>query len=384
MNSMPGLPSTDQLHQIDTQFQDCFQSYRQNPSVFQVKPAIENYLRATATETSGELDLGHGDSLVLLMVDGLGYELISNYRAYARNLWSVIKDTQPMVTSMPSTTAAAISSTLLGAKPAQSNMVGYQVYYRNKLFNLLNFLNAPVDPGEYQPLPSIFSKLQESGIPARAFLPAKYHRPGLTTAAMKSAELVEAADLRSALAKLKSNSATGFNYLYSNMVDHAGHAHGVGSDQWLAKLEEIDSLVMQMRRELSEKTKFIIMADHGMVNADPSKQIYLANSSHLAAGVKFLAGEPRCLHVHLDEGQDPGVTYEAWKEELAGKAWVLNAEEQSMALGGKSDKTGDFMVMMKSDYTLFDGRSGKPTAPTLPGVHGSLTSTEMLVPFAEV
>ncbi|MBV7363753.1 alkaline phosphatase family protein [Actinomycetaceae bacterium TAE3-ERU4] len=321
-------------------------------------------------------------SVSVIMVDGLGYQLIEKYRAYARNLWGMIKDTQPAISTSPSTTATAITASMTGALPGVSNMLGYSVYSQGKSFNLLDFKGSNVNPKLWQPCQTIFEELKENQIPSRVFLPRKYEASGLTTAALRGGTFYPA-DTYQQLSNLLDSIdiSRGFNYLYWNQVDSAGHRYGVGSQPWLDALEATDYEISNLVSRHGKKTKFFLLADHGMLNSNQNNQFDLALSSDLAPLIKNIAGEPRALQIHLQE-IDTETAADRFSEILGEYAVVYSGNELEQLYGGPNEHLGQIVAFAKEDATIVDSRYHSETLRLLPGVHGSLTPVEMQIPFA--
>ena len=173
-------------------------------------------------------------------------------------------------------------------------------------------------------------------------------------------------------------------YLYWGEIDHAGHAAGWTSGEWVAELESFDSAVASLARSVPRGTLIVITADHGMV--DVGTRIDLADSPRLREGADLVAGEDRAVQVYTRE---PEALAARWREELGESALVLTADE-AVATGvfgpvGDFARSvmGDVVSFQRGDCAVFDSRGR--TSPPMRGVHGSLTSVEMLVPLiAEV
>ncbi|AOZ72679.1 hypothetical protein BK816_04725 [Boudabousia tangfeifanii] len=329
-----------------------------------------------------DLDLGTSQSVMLLLIDGLGFEQLQQFRAHARNLAEFVGE-QMGLSCVPATTTAALSTTFTGELPAKHRMLGYSLFVAEKRFNLLNFNDAPMPAKEWQACPTIFAELNLLEIPNRVVLAPKYQGSGLTEALFSAADFIPAANGEQRVTALKKASyLPGFTYGYWPEVDHAGHHYGVGSPQWLAALEQTDSEFAQLRRQMNQNCRLILVADHGMVNSQPDHAFDLASEPHLAKGVKTIAGEPRAVHVFANETKEVPDLVARWKENLGEYAWILSPEESRILHGGQSEYNGDFQVYFKENYTLGDSRFQSPQMLSLAGVHGSLTVAEMQIPLA--
>ena len=100
------------------------------------------------------LALPPADKVCLLVVDGLGWELLRAHPAAAPFLAELTMTGAPLTAGFPSTTAASLASLGTGRPPGQHGVLGYQVAIPGraplKLLNMLRW-DASVDPVTWQP-----------------------------------------------------------------------------------------------------------------------------------------------------------------------------------------------------------------------------------------
>ncbi len=330
-----------------------------------------------------ELGIEPASSVLLIMVDGLGWMPLMEHLGHAPCLRGFREEIRSVHTVVPSTTAAAITACATGALPADTRMVGYSVAHGSSVMNLLAF--APdVDPAQWQSVPTHFQRLGEAGIESAVILPPKFADSGLTRAALRGARHVGAVSweerCRAAVQQLRAG--TPLVYLYWSEVDHAGHGHGVGSEQWLAALEEFDAGLRTLLRSLPPGVRTVLTADHGMCNVDQRDLLDVAHTPDLARGVACVAGETRAVHVHVSAGENPDHVREHWQNTLGERAWILSSEECAsvMGRGVGTDSIGSFVAFMRENYGVVDSRVQSEGAIALVGVHGSMTPAEMRIP----
>ena len=108
-----------------------------------------------------------GAPIVLVLIDGLGWWNLNEYLGHAPNLRALVKTAaaseQPLTgrSVCPSTTAAAITSTLTGLAPGRHNMLSYQLIdpVAQAKFNLITFEDYPGEVEEFQAEPTWFERL---------------------------------------------------------------------------------------------------------------------------------------------------------------------------------------------------------------------------------
>ena len=102
------------------------------------------------------LGLPSASITVVLMVDGLGDELIARHTGHARFLGSVWRrgsTAKVLDATAPATTAASISSLGTGEVPGRHGLVGYDVLapWLDRVVNMLGGWDSAVDPSRWQP-----------------------------------------------------------------------------------------------------------------------------------------------------------------------------------------------------------------------------------------
>lgn len=347
--------------------------------------SIDPALPGASVQAAASLGMAAGaDQLLLILVDGLGYELIQEYAGHTPTLRRMRDDIRSIHTVVPSTTAAAITAFGTGERPGTTNMVGFSVAYGGGVMNLLAMEGGPA-PTEWQPVPTYFERLAAAGVASAVISPARFAGSGLTGAALRGARHVpaETLDDRVSAALRELRAGTPVVYLYWSEIDHAGHGSGVGSDSWIRALEEFDAGLARLLRSLPAGVRTVMTADHGMINVDASQIVDVASTPALRDGVRVVAGETRAVHVHTDEGRTDEVEAR-WRDVLGESAWIVSREEIS-ALIGEGDGAsiiGDFLVLARGRGGVVDSRTQSASAIAMPGVHGSLTSTEMRIPVA--
>jgi hypothetical protein len=222
--------------------------------------------------------------------------------------------------------------------------------------------------------------------------PGKFAGSGMTQAALRGPAYVAAETFEqrvdATVAALRQPGAPQrLVYLYQGDVDKTGHGHGWDSWQWGDALEATDRELSRLLRGVPRGTLVLVTADHGQITADPAAQWDVASDPDLRPGVAMVGGEPRALHVYTEPGTDPADVARRWAERLGEHAVVLR-RDQAVADGWFGPVAehvlpaiGDVVVAMTGAATVVDSRVHSAAARALPGVHGSLTPHEMLVPL---
>ncbi len=336
------------------------------------------------------LGLPSASKVVLLLVDGLGAESLGAVDpAFAPCLSALALASPTLTTGFPSTTSTSITSLATGLPPGTHGVMGYQ--FRVAGHGLLNALAWPdsLDPGVVQRHPNLLVTLAQSGVSVSHIGPRAHTFSGLTRAAMAGTTYTGADSpgekVGAAMAALRVKGQALVN-VYVSELDNTGHLNGVDSDAWRAQLGHVDRLVEQLLAVLPEDGLLLVTGDHGMVDASAEWSVDVENRPELAAGVELLGGEPRARHVYAVDGAEDDVL-QAWREQLAGIAWVRSREE---AIGqgwfGRveddvRDRIGDVVAACHAPGSILLAGRTNPHESMLIGHHGSLTSREALVPL---
>ena len=324
----------------------------------------------------------------LLIVDGLGWELLRDHPAAAPFLSELARNSRPITAGFPSTTVTSLGSICTGRPPGQHGILGYQVAIpgENRLLNGLRW-DARVDPLQWQPLPTVYELATAAGIAAVHVAQGAFRGTGLTVATMRGADFRPADSMGAlaaqAAAALRENDRA-FVTVYHGDLDGAGHVFGVASDAWYNQLAHVDKLAEQLAGALPSGTMMYVTADHGMVDISADDKFDVDAHLELRSGLALLGGEPRARHLYARRGAAADVLA-TWREVLGDRAWVLPRDEAiSEGWFGQVDaamtsRIGDVVAAADGSLALV-ATQAEPRESRLVGMHGSLTPAEQLVP----
>jgi hypothetical protein len=350
-------------------------------------PSIGAHLQtAGATDRLGVPD---ADRYVVLLIDGLGSELLQSFADRAPYLAGLSERT--ITSGVPSTTATSITSLGTGLAPGAHGVAGYSFWYP-PIRDVLMTLRWPsgVSGEDVQPQLTFFERLQRAGVACGTVAPANFAGSGLTTAALRGprfwpvtneADLSGRVDLAVASAGLAERTVT---YCYERALDHAGHERGAGSPEWLAALARADELAQRLRAALDDSVRLVVTGDHGMINVPAGNRLIIEDAPHLLRDVTAVAGEGRLRQLMVADGSADAVA-SRWRAELAERAWVRTRTEAA-AEGWFGElaprfaaRFGDVLVAMADDGAVMSRKLAREMS--LVGMHGSLTPAEMVVPL---
>ncbi len=361
-------------------------------SLADLVPAVAAALGHPIGPAPAGLDLPDAPAYVVFLVDGLGAQLLRRHRHAAPWLGSLLdhadRTGQGLTAGVPSTTATSLTSLGTGLPPGAHGLVGFtsRIPGTDDLLNALTW-NKAVDPLEWQPHPTAFSRLAGAGVRVTAVNKREFRASGLTVAAHRGADYVGADRVGERIAAVMASTVErpSFTYVYDGDLDWTGHRFGVASSAWLQQLAMVDAEAEQLREALPAEVRLVVVADHGMVDSPPESRIDLADHPELRDGLALIGGEARFRHLYARGGAVPEVVA-TWRERLDGRAEVLTRDE---AIGrgwfgaveaAVRPRLGDVVVACTGDTAVLDS-DAFPYEASLVGLHGSLTPVEMLVPL---
>ncbi|MEP6843676.1 MAG: alkaline phosphatase family protein [Pseudolysinimonas sp.] len=324
---------------------------------------------------------------VVLLADGMGWSALSARAGHARTLASRLGVDAPISSVFPTTTAAALATLTTGQLPGQHGLVGYSVLdaVNDRVVNQLTGWDDGAMTADWQRLPTLFQSADDTGLSSIAIGPARYADSGFTRAVLRGAEYRAAGSIADRLdrAHRALSGPPALIYVYVPELDTAAHSHGLDSPHWLAALEELDAAVGRLVLRLGPSHGLLVTADHGVIDVPHESQIVVA--PELLEGVRHVAGEPRCLQLHLEAGESPDVHAERWRDNEGSRAWVATRSE-AIGAGWFGEvapavlpRIGDVLVAARKRVAYYadpDDRGRK-----MIGQHGSLSADELTIPL---
>lgn len=335
------------------------------------------------------LGLAQASRACLLVIDGLGWELLREHPAAAPFLSELAMSGRPLTAGFPATTVTSLSSLGTGVPPGQHGMLGYQVAVpgTGRLLNALRW-DKRVDPVSWQPGSTIFERAAAAGVAAFRVAQGSFRDSGLSSAVMRGA-IYRPADTLGALAwhtaAALAEEPRALAMVYEAGLDATGHVCGCMSDAWRFQLGHVDRLAEQLAGTLPPGTVMYVTADHGMVDVPAGDRIDADAVAALREGVAILGGEPRARHVYARPGAAADVL-DNWRATLGASAWVASRDE-AIAEGWfgpvnpvLADRIGD-VVAASAGHAAVVAAQAEPRETALAGMHGSLAASDQLVPL---
>ena len=345
--------------------------------------------------------LASRDRVVLIVVDGLGHGYLT--RGYPGS--SLCRYLRGSLTSVfPSTTATAITAFLTGLAPAQHAITGWHMYIPEVatvgavLPLRTRASNRPLTalglvPSRFFDQPSLFDCL-----PVRSFVVSperivnsefnRHHSGRAERRGYSSREQL----FDSILSCLRAAEDRRYVYAYYADFDSIAHEHGVDSRQADLVMRRFDAAFSAFLAQAAGlDATVIVTADHGFIDSPPDRVIELDDHPGLQATLGLpLCGERRAAYcyVHPEKMRD----FERYVQDVLAEQVRLCSSETLIAEGWfgpgppharLKERVGDYTLVMQDDWTIKDWMAGEARHRHI-GVHGGLSTDEMMVPLVVV
>ncbi len=358
--------------------------------------SLADVLPSCLSAMAGEentLGLRPVDRAVVLLVDGLGAVPLRARSGHCRVLAPRLGAPTTIAAGFPTTTASALATLTTGELPGVHGLVGYTVLdaAHDRIVNELSGWDDRLDPATWQRVPTLFERATDAGIPSFVVGPERYRSSGFTRAVLRGARYRAAQSIAERLDEARHVLDTEprcLLYVYVPELDQAAHARGWQSQEWTAALEEVDAAVGRFAGTLGPREGLLVTADHGVLDVPPTSHVLVDTDPGLVDGVRFLAGEPRCLQLHLEPGADAAALLERWRRSEESRSTVLSRAEAIAAgwFGPRVDaevvpRIGDILVAARKGIAYYDGRTASASSRAMVGQHGSLSPEETAIPL---
>ena len=319
--------------------------------------------------------------VVLLLLDGLGWDQLQERRHLAPVLSSLIGG--PITSVAPSTTATALTSVATGLAPGTHGVMGYRVAVEHDVLNILRWstpagdARSRIDPAQFQPHTAFCS--QHPAIVTKA----EFAVSGFSAAHLAGTRFRGYRVPSTMVVEIGDALRTGepFVYAYYDGIDKVSHEYGLGA-HYDAELREVDHLVAEVLSVLPPDAVLVVTADHGQVDCGDRT---LPPHADVLAHVSFQSGEGRFRWLHARPGRERALL-EAATAHHSDVAWVCE-RDQTVEEGWWGERVTDAARSRLGDVALVASQPVSFSDPAdsgpfdLIGRHGSLTAAEMFVPL---
>ena len=323
----------------------------------------------------------HANQVVLLILDGLGWDQFQSHRPHLAVLSTF--SGRSITTVAPTTTATALSSIATGLTPGEHGLIGYRMLVKGEVINVLRWIGAAGDrrrslpPGDIQPFAPFM------GVEVPVISPSELEGTAFTEAHLRGSRPVGYRATSAIAVEVRRQLAAGerFVYAYYGSIDKTAHERGFG-EFYEAELHAADRLVGDILDVLPHGAVLLVTADHGQVDVGDN---IIEPTPELLGMLALQSGEGRFRWWHTGR-VPPDEVAKAAIDAYGDVAWVVT-KEQTLDEGWfgptvappVAARLGDVALVAREPVSFFDPLD----AGAFPLVcrHGSLTSAEINVPF---
>jgi predicted AlkP superfamily pyrophosphatase or phosphodiesterase len=326
--------------------------------------------------------------IVLLVVDGLGWEQLRARAALAPTLSAAEGIDQAITSVAPTTTACALTSITTGSRPCHHGLLGYRLAIGTEILNVLRWTvgsdqardaRRSVPAHRFQPRPPFATSPRPVPVVSKrdfggtGFTAAHLGNSPLHGYSVPSSLPIEVGRL------LRADEP--FVYAYYDGIDKVAHGSGLGA-LYDAELRAVDRVVADLVSELPPGAVLVVTADHGQIDVGPQVELL---GREIMTAVHFISGEGRFRWLHALPGAAADLEA-AVIDRYGDSTWVMGRDQliDEGLFGGPVpadhlDRLGDVALLPHDSHAFIDPADTGENR--LHSRHGSLTGDEMLVPL---
>jgi hypothetical protein len=341
------------------------------------------------------LDLKFKNNLVLLVIDGLGYEYLTK-KCKGSFLSNNLKG--KMTSVFPSSTASAVTTLQTGLSPLEHGIPGWRVFYE-EIGGIIHPLPFEFWQNKISlekrgiKFPEVYAKksfYEEIKIPAISIAKKIFVKSSYTIKTQKGAKFIPFNDLDGLFLEVKKAcepQGKKFIYAYWGEFDSIAHRKGTKSGSLKRHFLDIDKRIEQLAKDLEGAgTTLIITADHGHLE---NKYINISKNKKLSDCLLLpICGEPRYAYCYVKKGKEKEFEntlknkyrkylnfYKSAELIKRGLFGLFNEHEKFL------DRVGNYTIIMKDNYALSDFFTLTGRKKFFKSNHGGLHKDEMFVPL---
>ncbi|WP_297216444.1 alkaline phosphatase family protein [Thermoplasma sp.] len=356
---------------------------------------------------------GSYDKVVFFYLDGFGYDKFMD-PSYGSKLRDAFVDNGyvcPITTVFPSTTAAANTTINTGLPPSDHGLLEWILYFDEARTVALTLPYRPIirryrkrfesmNPANLFRGETIFHRLRSEGIRSVSFLKSNIVNGEYTKLVQNGSDIVGYSYITDGLILLRDailKGAYDYYYFYVDNIDHIGHVYGPESEMYRTEASTISDMIANMFRQIPKdklrNTLVVITSDHGHIQVDPSKTIFLNDKRKIFSSLKSdgrykipPVGSPRDVFLFIKKDHLDDVLKYA-KKHFQGALVDLVENIVSQQFFGPH-MTGDLALRRAGNLLIVPPRNDMIwyKLPGLrdshmKGMHGGLSESEMLIPL---
>ena len=340
-------------------------------------------------------DLSESENIVLLIIDGLGYNYIRDTGA-APFLQKSLEDAMTSV-FLPST-GSAITTFLTGVAPQQHAITGWYVHLPefgivSRYLPFTNAIDGNVIGADINKTIDVTPLLPQMNRTAYSIMGEKITDSTYTRFMAGDTKRMGYSGIRDFFKHIKSATTSPgktYTHAYWPELDTIGHLLGIRSPEALEHLNEFDQALEIFLDGLDNAT-FLITGDHGFVDAKENGVIYMHEHPGLQDLLTLpLCGDTRTAFCYVRPSKVDGFKkYIEYKladfceiyesQELINDNWFGLYDVNNRL----PRRVGDYTLVMREGHAIVNSFPGYEPYQ-MKGHHGGMCEDEMLVPLIRI
>jgi len=349
------------------------------------------------------IELKKFKNIVLVIVDGLGY----NYLKKKKDSFLFKNIRSRMTSTFLSTTTCANTAFFAGYPPQQHALTGWNINLKEigaittilpfiPLFGEESLTNSNFEMNQIMDIKSF-----HKGFNGDCFtlIDKKIAGSPFTTYVSKDTKIIPTRNYNNSFTKLKrllrkKSVKRRFICAYIPEFDSLAHKTGVGSVEVNEIFFDLDIKIKKLCDSIKgTNTKILVVADHGFIDVSQNNEIWIENISGLKDCLTIpLAGEPRVRDCFVRPNKVKDFE-RIVNTSMSKYCWCFTGTQlikdnfYGLGIPNKKliDRVGDYVLIMKDNYTLRDKLANHKPAETFhKGKHGGVSDDEMFVPLVVI
>ena len=344
--------------------------------------------------------IGVAEHLVFVLADGLGMHLLQSMpRSAFLRRWLATE----LRAVFPSTTAVGLTTLATGEWPARHGITGWWTYVReiDGAVTVVKFERRsderPLDElgvstEQLLPLPSWLPRMGRDSLSLlpRAIADSAYSRYAAGGTRREGYGSLRAA-VNAVVERIAEADGPTYTYLYVPRIDSAAHEYGTRNRHVAAELAALDQQLERLAERLAgQRTRIVLSADHGHLDAPMAKRHLIDGGEELASTLRVAPSyDSRVMCFHLRDGAEQAFR-EAIERRLGEIVFVLSVDEvEELELLGPGplspltrERLGDFVAIARgADAIGYRPATGGREIMGNASHHSGLAPEEMRIPL---
>ncbi len=367
-------------------------NYKKN-NIVNIASSISKMLGNSTGYESYDIDLAKYKKVVLIVVDGLGYNYLLKKDSFLKTHL-----VDRLEGAFPLTTAASNTVFSFGVPPQQHGLTGWFVFLKeiSTITTVLPFMeryygtDLSLRGFSIENIIGVKPITENTARKCYKILDSAYSHSPFSLAASKGAEIFGVKPLEGVFSKLEelvSKDESSYTHVYIGDFDSSAHEYGINSSKTYEVFEKIDKFIENISTKIKD-TLIVVTADHGFLDTKVDKTICLNDYPEIYDCLSIpLSGDSRIAYCYVKSGLEMkflslvnkylGDYVHIFKSDsMIDNNWFGLGEPHPML----KHRVGDYTLLSKGEYIIYDNL-GNENQKQVIGHHSGISDDEVFVPL---